>query len=327
MAAIQKEPSGKWRARVRVNGVSESKTFATKAQASAWSAQKEQEAQEFGAALPRKTVKQAFDRYAEDVSPKKRAGDWERVRLAWLAESIGPDLLLETLKTPHFVAWRDRRLKEVKSSTVRRDMTLLRSVFTTCINEWQWLRASPLKGCKIPAEVEHRTRRVSPDEEARIRMATGTDEDRPAQTFTHQVGIGFQFAIETAMRIGEILSLKTDCVDFERQTAYLPMTKNGSARTVPLSSRAVALLGMLTPTNDGRFFEVSSASFDALFRKAKKMACVEGMHFHDTRREATSRLSKKVDVLTLAKITGHKDLNMLMIYYDEDMSDVAKRIG
>ena len=47
---------------------------------------------------------------------------------------------------------------------------------------------------------------------------------------------------------------------------------------------------------------------------------------HDTRREATSRLSKKVDVLTLAKITGHKDLNMLMIYYDEDMSDVAKRI-
>ena len=49
--------------------------------------------------------------------------------MADLTESIGPDLLLETLKTPHFVAWRDRRLKEVKSSTVRRDMTLLRSVF------------------------------------------------------------------------------------------------------------------------------------------------------------------------------------------------------
>ena len=68
------------------------------------------------------------------------------------------------------------------------------------------------------------------------------------------------------------------------------------------------------------------ARTDALFRKAKKQACVEGLHFHDTRREATSRLSKKVDVLTLAKITGHKDLNMLMVYYDEDMSEVAKRI-
>ena len=326
MAAIQKEPSGKWRARVRVNSVSESKTFATKAQASAWAAQKEQEAQEFGASIPHRTVKQAFDRYAEDVSPKKRAGDWERVRLAWLAESIGPDLLLETLKTPHFVEWRDRRLKEVKGATVRRDMTLLRSVFTTCVGEWQWLRSSPLKGCKVPADSEHRTRRVMPDEETRIRIATGTDEDRPARMFMHQVGIGFQFAIETAMRVGELLSLTTDCVDFDRQTAFLPMTKNGSARTVPLSARASALLKMLTPGEDGRFFTVSPTSFDALFRKAKDMACVEGLHFHDTRREATSRLSKKVDVLTLAKITGHKDLNMLMVYYDEDMSEVAKRI-
>lgn len=48
---------------------------------------------------------------------------------------------------------------------------------------------------------------------------------------------------------------------------------------------------------------------------------------HGTRREATSRLSKKVDVLTLARITGHKDIRMLMIYYQTDMADVARQIG
>lgn len=76
-----------------------------------------------------------------------------------------------------------------------------------------------------------------------------------------------------------------------------------------------------------RVFTVSSASADALFRKAKARALIEGLHFHDTRREATSRLAKKVDVLTLARITGHKDLRMLMIYYQTDMADVATTLG
>jgi integrase len=54
---------------------------------------------------------------------------------------------------------------------------------------------------------------------------------------------------------------------------------------------------------------------------------VEGLRFHDTRREATSRLAKRVDVLTLARITGHKDIRMLMVYYQTDMSEVALQIG
>lgn len=35
-------------------------------------------------------------------------------------------------------------------------------------------------------------------------------------------------------------------------------------------------------------------------------------------------LIKKLDVLTLARVTGHKDLNMLLIYYQTDMQEVAK---
>ena len=50
----------------------------------------------------------------------------------------------------------------------------------------------------------------------------------------------------------------------------------------------------------------------------------EDLHFHDTRREALSRLAKKVDVMTLAKISGHRDIKILLnTYYAPDMSDVA----
>ena len=326
MATFKKQPSGNWRARVRSQGVSKSRTFATKAQAQAWATATEQEAQDFGGILPRKTVKDAFDRYANEVSTKKRGERWELVRLKKLAKSIGEDRLLSSLKTPDFVKWRDESLREVSGATVRREMNLLSSVFSTCVTEWQWLHTSPIKGCKQPQDSPHRTRRITEDEERRIRIALGEEEDRPAKTKMQQVGVGFQFAIETAMRQGELLSLTASLVDLTRKTAFLPRTKNGTSRTVPLSDRAVELLKLLIPSDDGRFFTVSPTSFDALFRKAKKMAGVEGLHFHDTRREATSRLSKKVDVLTLAKITGHKDLNMLMVYYDEDMSEVAKRI-
>jgi integrase len=51
------------------------------------------------------------------------------------------------------------------------------------------------------------------------------------------------------------------------------------------------------------------------------------MHFHDSRREALTRIAAKVDVLTLAKISGHQDLRILQAaYYAPDMSAVADKL-
>ena len=63
-------------------------------------------------------------------------------------------------------------------------------------------------------------------------------------------------------------------------------------------------------------FDIKSSVLYATFRKLKKLAEREYLHFHDTRREALTRLSKKVDVMTLAKISGHKDISILQnVYY------------
>lgn len=46
-------------------------------------------------------------------------------------------------------------------------------------------------------------------------------------------------AIETAMRRGELLKLEWKNINFTDRTAYVPMTKNGFPRAVPLSTRAI----------------------------------------------------------------------------------------
>jgi integrase len=72
---------------------------------------------------------------------------------------------------------------------------------------------------------------------------------------------------------------------------------------------------------------VESGSMDALFRKARDRAGIHGLHFHDSRAEALTRLARKVDVLTLAKISGHRDINLLSrVYYRETAEQIAPRL-
>lgn len=124
--------------------------------------------------------------------------------------------------------------------------------------------------------------------------------------------------------------MKWEDVNFEKSTAFLPKTKNGFARTIPLSVNGCEnfkTFGKCEKRGNPTVFQVKSGSHDAIFRKMKELAGLadEDLHFHDTRREALSRLAKKVDVMTLAKISGHRDIKILLnIYYAPDMSDEAE---
>jgi len=65
---------------------------------------------------------------------------------------------------------------------------------------------------------------------------------------------------------------------------------------------------------------------DALFRKAVGRAGIQDLHFHDSRHEAITRLSKKMDVLDLARTVGTRDLKTLMTYYERSAADLAKQL-
>lgn len=330
MATIYKDTSGNYRARVRKHGVSRSASFRTKAQASAWAAsvEVEIEAGRLGK-TPEKTFGQLIERYLAEEVPKKRGAREDEIRLNRLLGNGKSEadplvrVMLKNLTPDDFAAWRDRRLQSIKPESVRREWNTLSAACSFAVKQWRWLQSNPMGMVERPERGESRTRRISQDEIDRISLATGYHEG-VLETAMSRVGAAFLFAIETAMRAGEICGLRAD--DISGRVAHLPKTKNGYARDVPLSSRAVEIIKQL-PEGESTLFNVQSSSLDALFRKAKARAMIEDLHFHDTRREALSRLAKKVDVLTLAKISGHRDLRILSnVYYQTDMADVAGQL-
>lgn len=324
MATFEKRGDS-WQARVCVKRHRESATFPDLARARAWAAQVEGElrAQARGEIIIR-SVRQALDRYADHVSPTHRGERWERIRLAKLGRTLPfRNRKMPEVSTPDVVAWRDSLLATLATSSARREFGLLRAVFALAVSEWGWLRRSPFEGVKPPAEGRARSQRVSDAEIDIMCTALGYAAGTKPETASHLIACALLLAVETAMRQGEILSL--DQESRRGRVLHLDKTKNGDERDVPLSTRAVALLELL-PT-EGRLFPIASGTCDTLFRRARDASGLN-FHFHDLRREATTRLAAKLDVMTLAKVTGHRDVRTLMrVYYSPDMSAVADRLG
>ena len=330
MASILPHRDG-YRVQVYVGGQRQSKVCATRREAAQWAL--EREAELSGRKLPDKTLRDALRRYASELDDERGGARWERIRLAAFERDPLALRRLAALGPDDFSAWRDARLRTqaqrrqttVAPATVAREMNLLRSVLETARKEWRWLRTNPMADVSWPKSPKGRARRITPEEEADLTAALGVATLR-ADTATQRVGLAFLLALETAMRSGEILALTWPNVHLADQYVHLPRTKNGDARDVPLSKRAVEILRAL-PLGFGPVFQLDAAARDALWRKARAKTPHRDVHFHDSRAEAIWRLSKKLDVLELARVIGHRDINSLLIYYRASASAMARKLG
>ena len=196
MASFQKRGTS-WRAIVRKGGAAQSATFQTKAAAQAWAATTEAGiiAGKSGA-IPNKTFGDLLDEYASKVSPTKRGCRWEQVRIGLFKRDEIASVKLADLGTPHFAAWRDRRLKSVSPATVRREWVLMSGACTVALKEWKWLDHHPMEGVKRPAAPAPRDRLITDRERDMLLHAIGGDWNRVIGRTYH----AFMFACETAMR-------------------------------------------------------------------------------------------------------------------------------
>lgn len=317
------EPRGKRvRARVMVNGQRDSGTFTTKREAVAWATQREAELT--GRRLPEHTLAEALSRFETVVAPTRKGGQWEAVRCRKLSTFAVAERMLTTLAGPDFAAWRDLRLTQVKPASVRRELSLLRAVLEAARLDWGWLRANPLTDVRKPPAPPGRKRRVTLDEIDRLELAFGLGDGLAADMAMQRTGLAFLLGIETAMRAGEMLGLAP--VDVGPKSVRLPQTKNGDERRVPLSPRAREILALLLARGTPTVFDLEAGTRDVFFRRARDAAGIVNLHFHDSRAEAIWRLSKKLDVLELARVIGHRDLRSLMHYYAVCADDLADRL-
>ncbi|MGP9458682.1 tyrosine-type recombinase/integrase [Pasteurella multocida] len=328
MATYTKIKSG-WRCQVRKAGISKSQNFKTKAAAQMWAMQLETEiANGTFTDVPDIPFSAVIDRYIKEITPTKKGSRSEKSRLNMFKEmDIGKKSLID-LCEDDFNQLIEQRLKTVQSSSVLREFNILSNVITYAM-KWKYINKNPIKLIDRPERGQDRTRRYTDEEIERIVYVSKYDFNYLPTTSRARTGAAMLFAIETAMRAGEICKTTWENINFEKRTLFIPDSKNSHSRTVPLSSVAMKIINhlFLVKSNyDSRVFRMSSDTLDKNFRTLKELAALDDadLHFHDTRREALSRLAKKVDVMTLAKISGHRDIKILLnTYYAPNIEEVV----
>ena len=323
MATIDKH-YGAWRARIRKRSISRTKTFTKKSDAALWAAETER-AITLGLPLggdSGATLASVLQRYSREVTPLKKGADKELLRIRVILRHKITQTPLNHLTSTHIAKYRDDRLKKVAAGTVRRELGILSHALETARKEWDYyLPSNPVAGIRKPTEPKGRDRRLEDDEEKRLLGAC-------RRSTNHWLLPLVCFALEPAMRRGELLTLEWKDVHVAQAWVHLSDTKNGSPRDVPLSSKAQAILTDLPHDLSGRVFPVHFEALKGLWRRATKRAGIEDLHFHDLRHEATSRFFEKgLNVMEVATITGHKDLRMLQRYTHLRAEDLAVKLG
>lgn len=327
MASLRKRNS-RWQAQVRRAGqLSISRTFASYSEARRWATAQETKlaaAAPIDSAAPRNlTLGDLAKRYSTEVSPRKRGGEIEQIRLSCLGRDPIALVPVRRLSPGDVAEFRDRRASEVAGETVRREMTLLHSLLETAKAEWGVpLLENPASAIKKPASSPARDRRLNAGELARLESAIRTSRN---DAFRDTVA----FAIETALRRSELLSLRWVNIDLGAGVAKLERGKNGHARDVPLSPAARGILLRRNCEGDGErlIFPLSPNAVRLAWQRLTKRAGIENLHFHDLRHEAISRFFERgLSIAEVALISGHRDVRMLFRYTHLRAEDVAKKL-
>lgn len=328
MATLRKRGS-KWQVQVRRERHNLSKTFHLREDALRWA--REQELRiDRGELLsstgtgetPAYILRCLWDvvaRYLRDVLPAKRsAGPIEAFHFRAVLRHEIADTPLSEVSSVALARYRDDRLRVVSSGTVNRELGLLQHALKIAREEWG-LSIAPTP-VKKPSPGKPRQRRLNDEELVGLRIALD-------QCRNPWVKRAFLFALATGMRRGEVLSLRWSDVDLETGIAFLPMTKNGHPRSVPLSPTAISVLLGVPRVEVGLVFPTSANSLMLAWERAKKRAGVDDLRFHDLRHEAISRFFEMgLSVPEVSLISGHRDPRMLFRYTHLRATDVAKKL-
>jgi integrase len=266
------------------------------------------------------TLHELLERYRREVTASKRGKTQEEYRLKVIQREPLARYAVASITSTLIATYRDERLKTVAGSTVAKELTLLSHAFSVAIREWGFgLHFNPVSRVRKPSDPPARDRVLSDEERDALLTACAGSRNpwiRPVVIF----------ALETAARRGEILSLKW--ADVHLGTATAKVDGKTGPRVVPLSPPCIAMLKGLPRSLNGQVFPVTVDALKQAYERAVNRAELQDFTFHDLRHDALTRLAKRgFSVLELRAISGHTTANMLQRYVSIDAGDLARKLA
>lgn len=312
MPTIRKRGT-KWQVQIRRKGFPEfSRSFQKRSDAAEWARHVDRKA-DLGdlpaneKSLQGLTLAALVTRYRDQVVITKKGAAIETIMLNRFLRDPICRRNLPALCTPDFAAYRDRRLKEISTKSLARQLSPLRNMFNTAQREWGMPLSNPLTGLSLKVADVRRERRLREGEPERLFASA-------AKCRNKLIAPLIQLAVETAMRRGELLAMRWEDVDLQRRSVTIPEAKNGHKRTIPLFPRAMELLAAQDGGTD-KVFLITPNGLRLAWERLVRRAGLPDLHFHDLRHEAISRFFEMgLTVPEMASISGHRDIRMLMRY-------------
>ena len=199
------------------------------------------------------------------------------------------------------------------AATCNRELGVLKRLLNKAV-AWGMAATNPALSVKPLREPEGRNRYLSIEEAGRL-IDASPDHLKPI----------LLTALDTGMRRGEILKMQWRDIDFENRLIFLPETKNGTPRYVPISDRLRESLQRLPRRvrSDYVFAGAPGKGKEGIpfhdvrtsFKKACEKAGIENFRFHDLRHTTASHMTmRRVPDRTVGEILGHKSPEMTKRY-------------
>lgn len=241
----------------------------------------------------RRTFRQLADRYWDLHGQFARSSTWK-----WMLAKINAELgdrVVSEITPGDIQKFYNAVALRTSKPNANRYLTLIKAIFNKAETWGDFYGPNPCAKIKKSRESPNRLQYLNPDEMARL-LLCAHPRLRPV----------IACALLTGMRRGEILGMTWEHVDFERGVIYLPKTKAGVPREVPIGPKLRTLLLSLGPASTGPVFELPIIMLRRYFAKALKAAGIRNFHFHDLRHTFASHyIMRTHDLPSLQAILGH----------------------
>ena len=318
--ATYRRRNNRWCAQVRKDSKTISKTFTLKIDAIRWAKETEiklQQSSFVNYGSNKTKLSELLDKYENEVVPTLKSHKSDRCRIKAIKPILG-SLMLSELSPVLLAEYRNKRLENLSPQSVKHELSMINRTLLKATEEWGYSFPNGIPKAKYPALPTGRDRRLTKDEEERLLSYCDP----------YLIDI-IKVLQNTAMRIGELVKLTKDDINFEKRLAVLSDTKNGDDRLVPLNSTAISsLTSIIQQSKDTRLLSLRYSCISHRFTSACRKSGIEDYRLHDLRHEAISRLFERgFSIMEVSTISGHRSLASLKRYTHINPTSLLDRMG